>query len=223
MDGAMTSGTMRRREQVLQTIETTGVVAVIRLTDASLMQDVVAALRAGGVRAIEITMTVPNAVASIAQIASSIDGDCIIGAGTVLDADTADRVISAGAQFVVAPVFDRGVVDLCRRRDVAAMPGCFSPTEIVSAWNAGADVVKVFPATVLGPGYFKDLRGPLPHVRLMPTGGVTVENAADWMRAGAFAIGVGTALVSPAAVADRRFDEITVRAKQFVGAVQGAR
>lgn len=219
----MTTRTTRTREQVIRTIEATGVVAVIRLADASVLQDVVAALLAGGVKAIEITMTVPNAVALIERIAASSTSDCMVGAGTVIDSETAERVIAAGAEFVVGPVFDRGVVETCRGHDTAVVPGCFSPTEILAAWNAGADVVKVFPATALGPGYVKDVRAPLPQLRLMPTGGVSVENAADWIRAGAFAIGVGTALVNPAAVTARKFDAITARARQFVAAVQSGR
>lgn len=219
----MTTDTRRSHETVMKTIETTGVVAVIRLSDASLLQDVVAAIAAGGVRAIEITMTVPNAIALIEKLAVSASKACIVGAGTVVDADSAERVIAAGAEFVVGPIFDPEVVATCRRHDVTVAPGCFSPTEILAAWNAGADIVKVFPATALGPGYFKDVRGPLPQVRLMPTGGVSVENAGDWIRAGAFAIGVGTALVHPAAVAARKFDEMTARARQLVQAVKSAR
>ena len=129
----------------------------------------------------------------------------------------------AGARFVVGPVFRPDVIAACHRHGVPAMPGCFSPTEILNAWDAGADVVKVFPATTLGPGFFKDLRGPLPHVRLMPTGGVTNENAGAWIRAGAVAIGVGTALVDPKAVAEHRFDAITENARQFIQAVTDAR
>ena len=140
-------------------------------------------------------MTVPGAVGLIEQLAQALPANVLIGAGTVLDPETARSVILAGARFVVSPVFRPEVIALCHRYDVAAMPGCFTPTEILAAWEAGADVVKVFPATALGPGFFKDLRGPLPQVKLMPTGGVTRENAGDWIRAGACAIGVGTALV----------------------------
>jgi 2-dehydro-3-deoxyphosphogluconate aldolase / (4S)-4-hydroxy-2-oxoglutarate aldolase len=132
-------------------------------------------------------------------------------------------VILAGARFVVGPVFRRAVIDVCHRLDVPMMPGCFTPTEILDAWQAGADVIKVFPATALGPGFFKDIHGPLPQVRLMPTGGVTRENAGDWIKAGAVAIGVGTALVDKAAVAAGRFDIIAANARHFIQAVQLAR
>ena len=141
----------------------------------------------------------------------------------MLDAATAGEVIAAGAQFIVSPVFRRPVLETAHRHGIAALPGCFTPTEILDAWEAGADIVKVFPATALGPGFFSDLRGPLPHVRLMPTGGVTRENAGDWIRAGAAAIGVGTALVDRAAVAQGRFDVITANARHFIDAVQSAR
>jgi 2-dehydro-3-deoxyphosphogluconate aldolase/(4S)-4-hydroxy-2-oxoglutarate aldolase len=147
----------------------------------------------------------------------------LVGAGTVLDAETARQVILAGARFVVGPVFRREVIELCHRYDITVMPGCFTPTEILTAWEAGADVVKVFPATVLGPGFFKDIHGPLPQVRMMPTGGVTRDNAGEWIRAGAVAIGVGTALVDRPAVAERRYDAIASSARHFVVAVRLAR
>ena len=133
---------------------------------------------------------------------------------------SARQVVLAGASFVVAPVFRPAVVELCHRYDVAAMPGCFTPTEILAAWEAGADVVKVFPATALGPGYLRDLRGPLPQIRLMPTGGVTAENAGEWIRAGAVALGVGTALVDRRAVSEGRIEQIRENARRFVSAVQ---
>jgi 2-dehydro-3-deoxyphosphogluconate aldolase/(4S)-4-hydroxy-2-oxoglutarate aldolase len=212
-----------QRAAIVQRIEAAGVVAVIRLADGSALRAVADALAAGGVRALEVTMTVPRAAALIAELARSLPEDFIVGAGTVLDAATAREVIDAGAQFVVSPVFRPAVIEACHARDVAAMPGCFTPTEILDAWETGADIVKVFPATALGPGFFSDIRGPLPQVRLMPTGGVTRENAGDWIRAGAVAIGVGTALVDRRAVAEGRFDLITGTARHFVAAVQQAR
>jgi 2-dehydro-3-deoxyphosphogluconate aldolase/(4S)-4-hydroxy-2-oxoglutarate aldolase len=211
------------RTAIVSAIESTGVVAVVRLNDADAFRDVAAALIEGGVRAIEITMTVPRAVALIESLASSAPADVIVGAGTVLDVETARQVILAGARFVVSPVLRPTVIELGHRYDVAVMPGCFTPTEILTAWEAGADVVKVFPATALGPGFFKDVRGPLPQVRLMPTGGVTRENAGEWIAAGAVAIGVGTALVDAKAVVARRFDLVTANARHFVEAVRAAR
>jgi 2-dehydro-3-deoxyphosphogluconate aldolase/(4S)-4-hydroxy-2-oxoglutarate aldolase len=212
-----------RRQSIVGQIERAGVVAVIRLADGGALRAVADALAAGGVRAIEVTMTVPRAAALINDLARTLPDDFIVGAGTVLDAATAREVIDAGARFVVSPVFRRPVLEACHEKDMPAMPGCFTPTEILDAWDAGADVVKVFPATALGPGFFSDIRGPLPQVRLMPTGGVTRDNAGDWIRAGAVAIGVGTALVDRQAVADGRFDEITARARHLVEAVSRAR
>jgi 2-dehydro-3-deoxyphosphogluconate aldolase/(4S)-4-hydroxy-2-oxoglutarate aldolase len=211
------------RVSITSAIERVGVVAVIRLTDASQLRAVADALAEGGVRALEVTMTVPRAVALIEELASSLPPEIIVGAGTVVDADTARQVIGAGARFVVGPVFRPSIIEACHHFDVPVMPGCFSPTEILTAWEAGADIVKVFPATALGPGFFRDLRGPLPQIRLMPTGGVTRENAGEWIKAGAAAIGVGTALVDRVAVAERRFGDITGRARHFVEAVQLAR
>lgn len=213
----------RGRQDIVAGILEAGVVAVVRLPDARAGRAVAEALCAGGVRAIEITMTVPRAVDLIAELAEALAGDVIIGAGTVLDPITATDVIEAGAEFVVSPVFRVPVLDACHARNVACMPGCFTPTEILGAWDAGADVVKVFPATALGPGFFSDLRGPLPQVRLMPTGGVTRDNAGAWISAGAVAIGVGTALVDSRAVREGRFDVITANARHFVAAVADAR
>ena len=214
---------VRARVGVLNAIESSGVVAVVRLAEAAQMREVAQALMDGGVRAIEVTMTVPRAVALIEELASTVPADVLVGAGTVIDPGTASDVIRAGASFVVSPVLRPAVIETCKGHDVAVMPGCFTPTEILTAWEAGADVVKVFPATSLGPAFFKDLRGPLPQVRLMPTGGVTRDNAPDWIRAGAFAIGVGTALVDQKAVAARRFDLIADNARVFIERVRAAR
>jgi 2-dehydro-3-deoxyphosphogluconate aldolase/(4S)-4-hydroxy-2-oxoglutarate aldolase len=211
------------RGATLAAIESTGVVAVVRLNDAGAFRDVSAALIEGGVRTIEVTMTVPGAVALIESLAVSGPDDLIVGAGTVLDAETARQVILAGARFVVGPVLRPAVIELGHRYDVAVIPGCFTPTEIFTAWEAGADIVKVFPATALGPAFFRDVRGPLPQVRLMPTGGVTRENAGDWIAAGAVAIGVGTALVDAKAVSARRFDLLSANARHFINAVRVAR
>ena len=214
---------MERRQQIVQRIEQCGVVAVIRLQDPDRLRGVIDALGAGGVRALEVTMTVPRAIQLIDAIAPGLPADFVIGAGTILDPETARAAVLAGARFVVGPVFNRAVIELCHRYDVAVMPGCFTPTEILQAWDAGADVVKVFPATALGPSYFKDIRGPLPQLKLMPTGGVTLENAGDWIAAGAVAIGAGTAMIDAKAVAAGDWAAITRRAASFVEAVRRAR
>jgi 2-dehydro-3-deoxyphosphogluconate aldolase/(4S)-4-hydroxy-2-oxoglutarate aldolase len=208
---------------VTRAIEDHGVVAVIRLREPDRLRAVVDALAKGGVRALEVTMTVPRAVELIAEIAPTLPPGFLLGAGTVLTPEAARDVIDAGARFVVSPVFKPDIIRACHDRDVPAMPGCFTPTEILAAWELGADIVKVFPATALGPGFFKDLRGPLPQVKLMPTGGVTLDNAGDWILAGAAAIGIGTALVDAQAVATGRFEVIAANAARVVSAVAAAR
>jgi len=211
------------RQAVVQKIQALGVVAVIRMKDAGKLRDVVDAIAAGGVRAIEVTMTVPDAISLIARLAPSLPADILLGAGTVTDAATARAVIDAGAQYVVSPVFRREVIAACHERGVAAAPGCFTPTEILDAHDAGADIVKVFPATALGPQFIKDVRAPLPQVRLMPTGGVTLDNAGEWIRAGAVAVGVGSALVDTRAIEDGRLDVLTANARRIVASVASAR
>ncbi len=211
------------RVEITQAVEACGVVAVIRIREPEKLRAVVDALAEGGVRALEVTMTVPRAIEMIAQLAPILPKGFLLGAGTVLDPETARLAILSGAQFVVGPVFRPGVIAMCHRYDVAVMPGCFTPTEILSAWEAGADIVKVFPATALGPGFFKDVHGPLPQVKLMPTGGVSLDNAGDWIRAGAVAVGVGTALLDARAIAAGEFSVITANARRIVGNVAAAR
>ena len=211
------------RTEITQAIESLGVVAVIRLQDPARLRAVIDAIAAGGVRAIEVTMTVPRAIEMIREIAPALPADVWFGAGTVLDSDTAKRVIDAGARFVVSPVFRRDVINACHAREVPAMPGCLTPTEILDASDAGADIVKVFPATTFGPGYLKDVRAPLPHVKLMPTGGVTLDNAGDWIRAGAVAVGVGSALLDGAAIATGNYAVLEANARRIVASVAAAR
>jgi 2-dehydro-3-deoxyphosphogluconate aldolase / (4S)-4-hydroxy-2-oxoglutarate aldolase len=212
-----------RRARVVQTLEAMGVVAVIRLKDPARLRGVVDALAEGGVRALEVTMTVPGAIDLIRDLAPTLPAGFLIGAGTVIDTATAAAVIDAGATFVVSPVFRPDVLRLCHERGVAMMPGCFSPTEILTAHDCGADIVKVFPATALGPQFIKDVRAPLPQVKLMPTGGVTLDNAGDWIRAGAVAVGVGSALVDASAIDSGRFDIIVANARRVVENVAAAR
>jgi 2-dehydro-3-deoxyphosphogluconate aldolase/(4S)-4-hydroxy-2-oxoglutarate aldolase len=204
-------------------IEALGVVAVIRLKDPARLRAVVDAMAAGGVRALEVTMTVPRAVELIRELAPTLPDGFLLGAGTVTDAATARAVIDAGASFVVSPVFRPDVIAACHERDVPAMPGCFSPTEILNAHDCGADIIKVFPATMLGPQFLKDVRAPLPQVKLMPTGGVTLDNAGDWIRAGAVAVGVGSALLDAKAIDSGRYEVITASARRVVESVAAAR
>jgi 2-dehydro-3-deoxyphosphogluconate aldolase / (4S)-4-hydroxy-2-oxoglutarate aldolase len=211
------------RARVAADIERLGVVAVIRMKDPAKLRAVFDALAEGGVKAIEVTMTVPGAVELIRRLAASLPDGIVLGAGTVIDAATAHAVIDAGARFIVSPVFRREVVQTCLERGVVAAPGCFSPTEILDAHDMGADVVKVFPATALGPQYIKDLRAPMPQLKLMPTGGVTLDNAGDWIRAGAAAVGVGSALLDAKAIDDGRLDVIANNARRIVASVASAR
>ena len=211
------------RQAVVRQIEELGIVAVIRLKDPGKLRAVIDAIADGGVRALEVTMTVPRAVDLIRGLAPTLPSGFLLGAGTVLDAATAVEVIDAGAQFVVSPVFRPAIIDACHARDVAALPGCFTPTEILGAWDAGADIVKVFPATALGPTYLKDIRGPLPQVKLMPTGGVTLDNADAWIGAGAVAVGVGTSLLDAKAIADGAFDLLRANAERIVANVRKAK
>lgn len=214
---------MTDREAIVAEVERCGVVAIIRMKDPARLAAVVDALLAGGVRVLEVTMTVPGAVELIRGLAAKLPPELVLGAGTVVDTDTAARVIDAGAKFLVSPVMRVPLIELARRRDVPIMPGCFSPTEILTAWEAGADIVKVFPATALGPGFLRDVHGPLPDVKLMPTGGVSVDNAGDWIRAGAVAVGVGSALLDAAALAAGEFSKITDRARRIIENVRLAR
>jgi 2-dehydro-3-deoxyphosphogluconate aldolase/(4S)-4-hydroxy-2-oxoglutarate aldolase len=211
------------RNQTVAALEALGAVAIVRLDDAARLRRVVDALVAGGIRAVEITLTMRGALEALAESTAALGESALFGAGSVLDAETARSAISAGARFVVGPTFCPAVVRTCRRYDVVAVPGAYTPTEICTAWEAGADLVKVFPAGQLGPTYLQDLRGPLPHLRLMPTGGVTIENAGAFLAAGAVVVGVGGALVEREAVAREDYARITERAQRLANAIQTAR
>jgi 2-dehydro-3-deoxyphosphogluconate aldolase/(4S)-4-hydroxy-2-oxoglutarate aldolase len=211
------------RRAVVQAIEACGVVGIIRMKDPAKLPGVVQALAEGGVRTLEITMTVPGAVELIRQTAASLPPGFLLGAGTVVDVETTHRVIEAGATFIVSPVFRPEIIRAAHEHDVPILPGCFSPTEILAAWDAGADMIKVFPATALGPGYLRDVHGPLPQVKLVPTGGVSIENAGDWIRAGAAAVGAGSALLDTAAVAAGDFQRLADNARRIIANVTAAR
>lgn len=211
------------REEILKKILSSGVVAVIRMADSKRLAKVIEAIQKGGVLNIEITMTVPNAVEIIRQLRATVSQEVLIGAGTVTDVASATAVIDAGAQFVVSPVLNLDIIRLCHERDVPVMPGCYTPTEIFTAWNAGADVIKVFPATSLGPKYFKDIRGPFPNIRLLPTGGVTVDNVGEWIAAGAVGVGIGSDLLDKKAIDEERYEVLTDRARTMVQNFQKAK
>lgn len=200
----------------LQRVLHSGIVAVIRASEGDKLADVAEALVAGGVDVLEVTFTVPAAHRVLEQVADRLGGRALLGAGTVLDAETARIAMLSGAEFIVSPSTHLDVIQICQRYDKLVMPGALTPTEVVTAWQAGADIVKVFPSDLTGPDYLKALHGPLPQIRLMPTGGVNLETAAAFCRAGACALGVGSALVNQERVAASRWSEITELARQYV-------
>ena len=200
-----------------------GVVAIVRLRSSQHLMAVGDALVSGGLDAIEFTMTTPGALGTLEEASGRLGDRVVLGAGTVLDAETARLAIMSGARFIVSPTLDEQVVRMCHRYDVACVPGAFSPSEALRAWEMGSDLVKIFPATSLGPSYVKDLLAPLPQLRLIPTGGVSLENVASFIRAGASAVAVGRSLVDPELVASTQFEKIAEVAGAFREAVANAR
>lgn len=207
----------------LERVHRSGIVAVIRAASGESLCDVAEAIVAGGVEVMEVTFTVPRAHKVLEQVAERLGDKILLGAGTVLDAETARIALLSGAEFIVSPTLNLDVIRLCRRYDKLVMPGAFSPTEVLTAWEAGADIVKVFPSDITGPAYLKALAGPLPQIRLMPTGGVTLETAPAFLRSGAYALGVGSSLVDPKAVAAGQLQPIEQLARQFVEIVRASR
>jgi len=214
---------MTLRAEAANSIRRSGVVAVVRTRESDRVTAIAEALLEGGLSSIEITTSVPGAVEVLRTLAGAFGDRVLLGAGTVLDLDTAKRFIDAGARFIVAPIYRPELLRLCHAYDVAVAPGGFTPTEIFEAWEAGSDFVNVFPATALGPAYFRELRGPLPHLPIIPTGGVTLDNVADWINAGAVAVGVGAALLDAQAIAGGHYGVLTARASAFLAAVKQAR
>ena len=211
------------RDNDLQRVLTTGLVAVVRAPDGKNLVEVVAALAEGGVSVAEVTFTVPNALDVLKAVKERLGDRVLLGAGTVLDTETARAALLAGAEFIVSPTLNLDVIRLCKRYDKLVFPGAFTPTEILSAWEAGADIVKVFPADVLGSAFFKAMRGPLPQIRLMPTGGVDLNTAGEYLRAGACCLGVGSQMVDPKAVAREDYEYLRGLAWQYTQAVRLAR
>lgn len=212
------------KQQILDRIGTLGLVPVVRAQSADEALRAIDAIREGGVNVLEITMTVPGAIAVIEAVIKRLGSDVIVGAGTVLDGETARACILAGAQFVVSPSLDLPTLAMCRRYSIVVMPGALTPTEVVTAWSTGADVVKVFPCGALGgASYIKSLKAPLPQIELIPTGGVSLKTAAEFIKAGAFALGVGADLVDVKAIRDGNAALVTERAREFVRIVREAR
>ncbi|HXT57341.1 MAG TPA: bifunctional 4-hydroxy-2-oxoglutarate aldolase/2-dehydro-3-deoxy-phosphogluconate aldolase [Pirellulales bacterium] len=207
----------------LSRVLNSGIVAIIRADDGSRLADVALALVAGGVEVMEVTFTVPKAHRVLETVADRLGDKILLGAGTVLDPETARIAMLAGAEFIVSPAVNLEVIRCCRRYDKLIFPGALTPTEVLSAWEAGADIVKIFPSEVTGPGYLKALGGPLPQIRLMPTGGVNLETAAAFLKAGACALGVGGSLVESKAVAAGDMARIESLARQYVKIVDDTR
>ena len=215
---------MTDKSRIIEQIRETGVIPVVRAKTADEAMRAIDAIREGGISILEITMTVPGAVKLIEEVATRYGKEALVGAGTVLDPETATACISSGAQFIVSPALNLETIATCKEHGVVVMPGALTPTEVVRAWNAGADFVKVFPAgAVGGPSYLKALKAPLPHIELVPTGGVSLTTARDFIRAGAAALGVGADLVDLNAIREGQAALITERAKQFINIVREAR
>jgi 2-dehydro-3-deoxyphosphogluconate aldolase / (4S)-4-hydroxy-2-oxoglutarate aldolase len=211
------------RSETLERILTTGIVAILRTKSGEQLPEVARALVDGGIDVIEVTLTVPGALEIVSALKAELGDRALVGVGTVLDPQTARSALAAGAEFVVGPALNPDVVRLCNRYDKVVMPGAFTPTEIFAAWEAGADIVKVFPSDSVGPSYLKAIKGPFPDIRLMPTGGVNLQTLADFINAGACCVGVGSSLLEPAAIRDRNMARIRELAGQYVQALRGAR
>lgn len=210
--------------EVIRRITEIGVIPVVRARSGDEAMRAIDAIKEGGISVMEVTMTVPGAVRVIEEVVRRYESDVIIGAGTVLDAETARTVILAGAQFVISPALNLATIECCRRYSIAVMPGALTPTEVLAAWTAGADMVKVFPCNALGgASYLRALKAPLPHIDLVPTGGVSLDTAANFIRAGATALGIGGELVDTKALRDNQDHLITARARQLIQIVKEAR
>ena len=212
-----------KKEDDFKRIQDTGVVAVIRASDPSELVEVISAIERGGVKAIEITMTVPGALDVMKEVRNKLGDKVLIGAGIIIDAITARLSIIAGADFIVSPVFKQEIMTVCKQYSKICIPGAFTPTEILAAWEAGADAVKVFPATKLGPEFFKDMAGPFPQIRLTPTGGINLENIGAYIKAGACFVGAGTSLTDRKMIEGRKWDELSDHAARFIQEVKKAR
>ena len=214
---------MLKNQSVISHLTNPGIIAIVRAKQAAQVTPLVEALIAGGVKALEITMTTPDALAAIREARERAGDRAVVGVGTVLDADTCRAAIAAGAQFIVTPICRTELVAIAHAADCPIMLGAYTPTEAQLAHEAGADFVKLFPADSVGPSYVKALRAPLPHLRIVPTGGVDVHNVADFLKAGCAALGVGSSLVSAKILQDADWPELTRRATAFVNAARGAR
>lgn len=213
---------MTDKAKKMKTLADSGVVGVIRMESSERLVKVARAIKRGGVNCIEVTMTTPNALSVIEDVTEELD-DVLVGAGTVLDAETARSAIFAGAEYLVSPTTNREMIKMAKRYDKIVAPGAFTPTEVMKAWEAGADLVKIFPASRLGPKFIGDVKAPLPQVSLMPTGGVNKENAGDFIAAGADVLCVGSALLDKQAIEKENYEVLTQNAKDLIVAVESGR
>lgn len=204
-------------------IQDFGIIAIVRLDTSSELVEAAEAIAEGGIKVIEFTMTIPHALKVLEQAASKFGDEILLGAGTILDPETARAAILSGAQFIVAPTLKPSVIEICRRYSKVCIPGAYTPTEILTAWECGADFIKVFPAEALGPQYIKAVRAPFPQVKLIPVGGVSLENIPTFLKAGAAAVAVGSNLVNKQLVLEHRFDDLNQLARKYVEAVRIAR
>lgn len=207
------------RIKILNDLLNRKVVAVLRIKEEDKLKNIIEALYAGGVSALEITMTVPNALKLIEKMSNQIDPNILLGVGSVINKEIAASAVNAGAKYVVSPVFKKEIIEAAHKLNVPAIPGCFTPTEIQTAYENDADIIKVFPADNLGMQYFKSILAPLPHLKLMPTGGVSLTNAGEWLKAGACCVGVGTALLNKEAIDNNNFNLLTENAKVIMNSV----
>lgn len=220
----MSAASKLGRAEACRWIEDVGLVPVVRVPSAAEAERAVEAILASGLSIFEITMTVPGAVDVIRTLAARFGGRALVGAGTVLSAGDARACIDAGARFIVSPGFDHGTVQAAHERDVPAIPGALTPTEVITAWQAGADMVKIFPCSAMGGAkYLRALRGPLPQVKMLPTGGISLATVDEYVAAGAAALGVGGELIDLAALAAGKDAVLTERARELVDAVKAAR
>jgi 2-dehydro-3-deoxyphosphogluconate aldolase/(4S)-4-hydroxy-2-oxoglutarate aldolase len=211
------------RETDLQRVLDLGIVAIIRSPSGDQLVTVAEALLAGGIDVIEITLTVPNALEVLAAVRKKLGDRILLGAGTILDTETARAAMLAGADFIVSPTVNPSVIEMCRRYSKLVLPGAFTPTEVLTAWEAGADIVKLFPAEVGGPSLLRALKGPLPQVRILPTGGVNLQTIGEFLKAGACAVGLGSSLIEKSALEKGDFTRMTDLSRQYVQAVRDSR
>ncbi len=212
---------MNRKEIVGELLKRKAV-AVIRIQQPEKLKKVIEALYEGGISVAEITLTVPNAIQLISKMSKELSSDIIIGVGSVLNKVQAEEAVKAGAKYVVSPILSKEIIDTAHKLDVPALPGCFSPTEIQTAYELGADIIKVFPADVVGMNFFKAVLAPMPHLKLMPTGGVSVENAGEWIKAGACAVGLGTALLDKKAIQEENYSKLAENASIIMKNISNA-